>query len=66
MNELELKKLIRDLTEIESNLWSQRYTKNFSWKEWYQINDDIAELSSQTLLSKLSIKRIFEKLKFNS
>jgi hypothetical protein len=66
MNELELKKLIRDLAEIESHLWSQRYTKNFSWKAWYQINDDIAELSSQTLLSKLSIKRIFEKLKFNS
>jgi len=43
MNEIELKKRIVSLEEKEKKIWSIRAKKNFSWREWYQVIDEISE-----------------------
>ena len=63
MTELELKKFIIDLERTETNLWSRRHEKNFSWRDWYSTVDKIAELSMQTKQSKNSVRRVFQQLK---
>jgi len=63
MTELELKKFILDLERTETNLWSRRLEKNFSWRDWYSTVDKIAEFSIQTEQSKNSVRRVFQQLK---
>ncbi len=43
MNEIELKKRIMSLEEKEKKIWSIRAKKNFSWREWYYVIDEILE-----------------------
>ena len=62
MNEIELKKRIVSLEEKEKKIWSIRAKKNFSWREWYQVIDEIAELYSHTRPSQSSVDRVFQKL----
>jgi hypothetical protein len=64
MNEIELKKRIVSLEEKEKKIWSIRAKKNFSWREGYQVIDEIAELYSHTRLSQSSVDRVLQRLKF--
>ena len=63
MNECYLKKRIKDLEEKERKIWDSRTKKNFSWREWYQVIDEIAELYSHTRLSQSSVDRVLQRLK---
>ena len=47
----------------EKKIWSMRAKKNFSWREWYQVIDEIAELYSHTRLSQSSVDRVLQRLK---
>jgi len=64
MKECYLKKRIKDLEEKERKIWDSRTKKNFSWREWYQVIDEISEHYSHTRLSQSSVARVLQRLKF--
>ena len=41
---------------------SNKYKESSSWARWYSVEDDIAELYSQTTMFQVIIKRVAHKL----
>ena len=64
-NDLRLFWEIGSLEKISRKMWSNRYNKSFSWIDWYALEEDIAELYTQTSQAQATIKRLVDRLKAN-
>jgi len=61
-NDLQLFWKIASLETRSRKMWSNRHFKSFSWSDWYSLEDDIAELYSQTTNIQAMIKRVVQRL----
>ena len=60
-------KLFWEIASLETKsrkMWSNRCLKSFSWADWYALEDDIAELYSQTSQLQEIVKKIANKLEY--
>ena len=62
-NDLKLFWKIASLETKSRKMWSNRYLRSFSWADWYELEDDIAELYSQTSQLQAIIERVADRLK---
>jgi hypothetical protein len=64
-NDLKLFWKIASLETKSRKMWSNRHLKSFSWADWYALEDDIAELYSQTSQLQAIVEKIANRCKFN-
>ena len=62
-NDLKLFWKIVSLETKSRKMWSNRHLKSFSWADWYALEDDIAELYSQTSQLQAIVEKIADRLK---
>ena len=62
-NDLKLFWKIASLETKSRKMWSNRHLKSFSWADWYALEDDIAELYSQTSQLQAIVEKIADRLK---
>ena len=62
-NDLKLFWKIASLERKSRKMFSNRRLKIFSWADWHALEDDIAELYSQTSQLQEIVKKIANKLK---
>lgn len=61
-NDLNLFWKIASLEVRSRKMWSNRHYKSFSWSDWYSVEDDIADLYTQTKSTQDMIKRVVQRL----
>jgi len=61
-NDLNLFWKIASLEVRSRKMWSNRHYKSFSWSDWYSLEDDIADLYTQTKSTQDMIKRVVQRL----
>jgi len=61
-NDLNLLWKIASLEVRSRKMWSNRHYKSFSWSDWYSLEDDIADLYTQTKSTQDMIKRVVQRL----
>ena len=61
-NDLKLFWKIASLEVRSRKMWSNRHYKSFSWSDWYSLEDDIADLYTQTKSTQDMIKRVVQRL----
>ena len=61
-NDIKLFWKIASLETKSRKMRSNRHLKIFSWADWYALEDDIAELYSQTTNIQAMIKRVVQRL----
>jgi len=61
-NDLNLFWKIASLEVRSRKMWSNRHYKSFSWSDWYSLEDDIADLYTQTKSTQDMIKRVVKRL----
>lgn len=61
-NDLNLLWKIASLEVRSRKMWSNRHCKSFSWSDWYSLEDDIADLYTQTKSTQDMIKRVVQRL----
>ena len=61
-NDLKLFWEIASLETKSRKMRSNMYLKSFSWADWYSLEDDIAELYSQTSQLQVIVERIAGRL----
>jgi hypothetical protein len=61
-NDLNLFWKIASLEVRSRKMWSNRRYKSFSWSDWYSLEDDIADLYTQTKITQDMIKRVVQRL----
>ena len=64
-NDVKLFWKIASLETKSRKMWSNRHLKSFSWADWYTLEDDIAELYSQTSQLQAIVEKIANRCKFN-
>ena len=64
-NDLKLFWKIASLETKSRKMWSTRHLKSFSWADWYELEDDIAELYVQTSQLQAIVEKIANRCKFN-
>ena len=64
-NDLKLFWKIASLETKSRKMWSNRHLKSFSWADWYALEDDIAELYSQTSQLQVIVEKIANRCKLN-
>ena len=62
-NDLKLFWKIASLETKSRKMCSNRHLKSFSWADWYELEDDIAELYGQTSQLQVIIGKIAVRLK---
>ena len=62
-NDVKLFWQIASLETKSKKMWSNRHLKSFSWADWYALEDDIAELYSQTSQLQAIVEKIADRLK---
>ena len=62
-NDLKLFWKIASLETKSRKMYSNRHLKSFSWADWYALEDDIAELYSQTSQLQAIVEKIADRLK---
>ena len=62
-NDLKLFWKIASLETKSRKMCSNRHLKSFSWADWYELEDDIAELYGQTSQLQAIIGKIAVRLK---
>ena len=61
-NDVNLFWKIASLEVRSRKMWSNRHYKSFSWSDWYSLEDDIADLYTQTKSTQDMIKRVVQRL----
>ena len=64
-NDLKLFWKIASLETKSRKMWSNRHLKSFSWADWYELEDDIAECYSQTSQLQAIVEKIESRLELN-
>jgi elongation factor P--beta-lysine ligase len=64
-NDLKLFWKIASLEKTSRKMWGNRHHKGFSWVDWYALEEDIAELYTQTSQAQARIKKLVNRLKSN-
>ena len=64
-NDLKLFWKIASLETKSRKMYSNRHLKSFSWADWYALEDDIAELYSQTSQLQAIVEKIESRLELN-
>ena len=61
-NDVNLFWKIASLEVRSRKMWRNRHCKSFSWSDWYSLEDDIADLYTQTKSTQDMIKRVVQRL----
>jgi hypothetical protein len=61
-NDVKLFWKIASLETKSRKMWSNRHLKSFNWADWYEFEDNIAELYSQTSQLQVIVEKINDRL----